>query len=122
MKLALLPSLDQLLRIECTDDLTLLEVATQNLALDQLFGTDIYTRMVLLSLAKASYIDSAGIGWLVMTHKQFQERGGTLIVHSLAPMVEHVFRVLDLTTLLHVAADEAAARQGAEPALCDARP
>jgi anti-anti-sigma factor len=109
MKLNVLSSEGGIAHVECTDDLTMLEV-TGNDPLDRLLGPGCYARTVLLCLAKASYIDSAGIGWLVMCHKHFIDGGGRLIVHSLAPMVSHAFEVLGLNAMLSVAANEAAAR------------
>jgi anti-anti-sigma factor len=99
-----------LARLECADDLTLLEVQDEGDILGRLLGQDCYTRRVLLSLAKATYIDSAGVGWLVMCHKHFLEGGGQLVVHSIPPMIAHVFGILGLTTILNLADDEKAAR------------
>jgi anti-anti-sigma factor len=108
MKLNILSSDGNLARLECTDDLTMLEV-TGDEPMERLLGSGCYARTVLLSLARASYIDSAGIGWLVMCHKHFLDGGGRLVLHSLAPMVNHAFEILGLSAMLAVAADEAAA-------------
>jgi anti-anti-sigma factor len=110
MRLNVLPGDGALTRLECADDLTLLEVDPAGDGLDRLLGPGCYARPVLLSLAGASYIDSAGVGWLVLCHKHFREAGGRLVLHSLSPLVAHVFDVLGLDTVLDVAADEEAAR------------
>jgi anti-sigma B factor antagonist len=114
MKLNLLPAEDPILRLECAEDLSLLEVQQADLALDNLLGPDCYRRRVLLNLARASYIDSAGVGWLLLCHKRFQEAGGCLVLHSLPPMVVHVFELLGLSSILNLADDEEAARALAE--------
>jgi hypothetical protein len=44
-----------------------------------------------------------------MTHKRFRDAGGLLVVHSPAPMVQHVFQLLQVPTVIAVADDEAAA-------------
>jgi len=110
MKLNVLSSDEGLSRLECCDDLTLPDVMGEGEALERLLGPGCYSRHVLLCLAKASYIDSAGVGWLVMCHKRFLEGGGQLVVHSIPPMVQHVFGILGLNTILNIAGDEEAAR------------
>jgi anti-anti-sigma factor len=109
MRLNLLPAEAGIIRLECAEDLTLLELQSPEEPLDRLLGRECYSRRVLLNLEKAGYIDSAGIGWLVICHKHFLEGGGRLVLHSVSPMVHHAFGVLGLNTVLHVADNEAAA-------------
>ena len=122
MRLNLLPGEGPVTRVECADDLTLLEVHGAADPLAGLLGADCYRRNVLLSLAGALYIDSAGVGWLVMCHKHFREAGGCLVLHSLPPLACHVFGVLGLDSVLNVAADEAAARARLGAAAAPAEP
>ena len=77
--------------------------------LEQALGRECYARKVVLSLQKSWYIDSAGVGWLVMCHKRFRDAGGCLVLHSIPPMVNHVFHLLGLTDVLNMADDEAGA-------------
>ena len=65
---------------------------------------------VLLSLEKTNFIDSSGISWLLVTHKSFKDAGGRLVLHSVPPMVDQVLRLMKLSLVLNIAADEAAAR------------
>jgi anti-anti-sigma factor len=114
MKLKVLSPDAGLNRLECADDLTLLDVAEPETTLEDLLGPGIYRGKVLLSLAKAGYIDSAGVGWLILLHKHFEEAGGRLVVHSLPPQVRHAFDLLGLRAHLDIADDEAQARALAE--------
>jgi anti-anti-sigma factor len=110
MRLNLLPGDGMITRLECAEDLTLLEVHAAGDALAGLLGPGCYARTVLLDLGRASYIDSAGVGWLVMCHKRFRDAGGCLVLHSLPPLAVHVFAILGLDSVLHLAGNEAAAR------------
>ncbi len=110
MKLTVLASEDGITRVHSAEDVTIVDVQGAN-PLEQLLGPDGFKRKVLLSLAASPFIDSAGVGWLIMTHKKFKDAGGMLVVHSLSPMVNHVFRLLQVGTVLPVADDEAKALQ-----------
>lgn len=65
---------------------------------------------VLLSLEKTTFIDSSGISWLLVTHKNFRDAGGTLVLHSVPPMVDQVLKLMKLSMVLNIAADETAAK------------
>src|SRR5207244_294743 len=39
-------------------------------------GPTIYTRKVLLDCRQTRFIDSSGLGWLLIAHKRFTENGG----------------------------------------------
>lgn len=107
MKVSVESSDGPVIHVACADDITLYEFRTNENPLEQaLGGKDCYTRKVLLSLQQSSYIDSAGIGWLVMCHKRFRDAGGCLVIHSIPPMVYHVFSLLGLVDVLNIAADE----------------
>src|SRR5215469_15868804 len=106
MKLAVESSDDAVTHVACLDDVTLYDLRAGEDPLEQVLGKDCYGRKVVLSLQKSSFIDSAGIGWLVMCHKRFREAGGCLVLHSIPPMVDHVFRLLGLVDVLNMACDE----------------
>jgi anti-anti-sigma regulatory factor len=109
MKLNVLPSDDEITRISSEGDITLLEVQGCANPLQSVLGPDGFHRKVLLSLGQSCFIDSAGVGWLILAHMKFTDAGGLLVVHSLPPLVNHTFRLLQVATILHVADDEAAA-------------
>jgi stage II sporulation protein AA (anti-sigma F factor antagonist) len=75
-----------------------------------LFGPLGFTRKVLVDMSKTTYIDSSGIGWLVVCHKKFEDAKGKLILHSIPPRVYQVLDVIGLPKIMHVAPDEATAR------------
>ena len=109
MKLTVLPSEDGVTRVRTEGDITLYEVQGCPNPLPDVLGPDCFRGKVLLSLEQSCFIDSAGVGWLVLAHKKFSEAGGLLVVHSLPPMVHHTFELLQIPTILHVAADEQSA-------------
>ena len=109
MKLHVLPSEDGITRLASEGDITLYEVQGCSNPLQDVLGVEGFRRTVLLSLEQSCFIDSAGVGWLIVAHKKFLDAGGLLVVHSLPPLVNHTFRLLQVATILHVADDEAAA-------------
>ena len=111
MKLNLLPSEDGITRLASEGDITLFEVQGCANPLQSALGPDGFRRRVLLSLEQSCFIDSAGVCWLILAHKKFTEAGGLLVVHSLPPMVNHSFRLLQVGAILHLADNEAAALQ-----------
>jgi anti-anti-sigma factor len=106
MKLHLLPSEDGITRVRSEGDITLYEVQGCANLLEEVLGRDGFGRQVMLNLAQSCFIDSAGVGWLILAHKRFADAGGMLVVHSLPPMVNHTFRILQVGSILHVADDE----------------
>jgi anti-anti-sigma factor len=78
--------------------------------LEKLLGETGFGRTVLLDLGPADYIDSGGISWLVVNHKRCQQAGGQLVLHSLPPRVHEVLHFCRMESVLHLAADEPAAR------------
>src|SRR5262249_38521624 len=111
MKLTVLNSETDVTRVESADDITIVDFQGKGDPLEQLLGPGAYRGKVLLSLARSCYVDSAGVGWLIMCHKRFTEAGGRLVIHSIPPMVCHGFRLLELETVLNLASDEATAFQ-----------
>jgi anti-anti-sigma factor len=110
MKLSLLSTENDITRIENEGDITQMDFRAGTDLLANLLGPDCYGRKVLLSLEKTPYIDSAGVGWMVMCHKRFKEEGGRLVIHSIPPMVNQILRLLRMPDILAMAGDEAAAQ------------
>jgi anti-anti-sigma regulatory factor len=116
MKLHMLPAEDGITRLASEGDITLLEVQGCANPLQGVLGPDGFRQRVLLSLERSCFIDSAGVGWLILAHKKFSDAGGLLVVHSLPPLVNHSFRLLQVGSILHLAANEAVALQVARGA------
>ena len=74
------------------------------------FGSEVYQRAVLVHLGEAGFIDSRGVGWLLKCHKRFREAGGIIVLHSMTPEVNQVFKILRMDLCLDLAKDEATAR------------
>jgi len=108
MKLSVVASDPGLTRIACADDITVFDFTSGN-PLKTLLEPEAFGGTVLLDLASSAYIDSSGVGWLMQCHSCCQKAGGRLIVHSIAPMVNHCFRVLGMYDVLQIAANEEAA-------------
>jgi len=66
---------------------------------------------LLLDLSNVLAMDSSGINYLLKLQKRVQLAGGTLILHSLSPIVRNVVRVLNLQTVFRVAHDQAQAHE-----------
>lgn len=86
--------------------------------LGDVLGKAIYGRKVLLGLAEARLVDSMGLGWLLKCNKRFREAGGTLVIHSIPPVVLDMMKVMGLNQVLKLSDDEESALatiQGAQP-------
>ena len=79
--------------------------------LRQLFGTEIYSREVLLNLQDADTIDSSGVSWLLDCTKQFRESGGQFVLHSLPPAISSVIQLLRMDRVFLLAKNEEEARR-----------
>jgi anti-anti-sigma factor len=117
MKLHLLPSHLGLTRLESVDDITMGDFQDGRNPLEPLLGPAGYAGTVLLDLARSTYIDSTGVGWLIQCHARFNKAGGKLVLHSIPPMVNHCFRVLGMYDVLRIADDEASALKLVEASL-----
>jgi anti-anti-sigma regulatory factor len=80
-------------------------------SLDELLSPGFCACHVALSLANVRSVDSRRISWLVEVHKRFCDEGGKLVIHSVWPLVMEALRFLRLDGVLHLADNEAAARQ-----------
>jgi len=86
--------------------------ALEDSARDQLapiLGEGCYANRVLLDLSNCGYIDSAGIGWLMVCFKRFKTAGGRFVIHSATPMVQEVLNFLRIPTIIPTRPDEASA-------------
>ena len=109
MKLTLVSSASGLTHVECAGEIAQNDLWNDANPLEIILPSNGFAAKVLVNLANTSYIDSAGIGWFIMCHKRFRESGGMLVLHSIPPMVGHIFQLLQMHRVLHLAKDEAAA-------------
>jgi anti-anti-sigma factor len=110
MKLNLVRQEEGLVHVECEGEIKAEFVGTETDPMQAVLGPLVFSHTVMLDLEKATYIDSAGLGWLVVSHKHFVENNGKLILHSVSPQVYQVLEIVRLPLILNIAADEAAAR------------
>jgi anti-anti-sigma factor len=78
--------------------------------IEDVIGAAGFARKVVLDLHRTDYMDSTGISWLIVNHKQFERAGGMLVLHSLPPRVSQVLHSCRMESVFHLAANEAEAR------------
>ncbi|MCU1488829.1 MAG: anti-sigma-factor antagonist [Acidimicrobiaceae bacterium] len=71
---------------------------------------------LLVDLANVSFVDSTGLGTLVVAHRHLEERGGTLRLVSVPGNVLQVLDVTGLTSRFHIFPDMESAQGGSEQA------
>jgi anti-sigma B factor antagonist len=89
-------------RVAVAGNVTQAEFGGQTDPLGNLLGGGGYTNRVRLDLAKANYIDSSGIGYLITIHKRFTGAGGELVLCAPPPSVMQVFRLLQMDRVLKI--------------------
>jgi anti-anti-sigma factor len=99
-----------LTRVRCAGKVDLVEFQHGRDPLVNLLGPQVYRGRVLFDLSQIEYIDSSGIGWLVVTFKRFCQAKGTIVFHSPSRFVRDTLDLLRLDLVLPLAEDEAAAR------------
>jgi anti-sigma B factor antagonist len=67
---------------------------------------------LLVDLANVTFIDSTGLGALVVAHRHLEERGGRLRLVSVPPAVAQVLEVTGLTSRFEVYPDMDAVGEG----------
>lgn len=95
------------LRLQATGKIMHSQISEEPDSLRSLTGPDGYARKVLVNLEQVRFIDSAGIGWLLSSHKRFQKAGGKLVLYSVPEPVQLTLKVLRLDTILNIAETEA---------------
>lgn len=109
MALTLVSNDADLLRLQAAGRIMHSQISEEPDSLRMLTGPNGYARKVLVSLDQVRFIDSAGIGWLLSSHKRFQKAGGKLVLHSVPESVMLTLKVLRLDSILNIAENEAAA-------------
>jgi anti-anti-sigma factor len=64
--------------------------------LAKMLGESVYARPLLMSFEGADYINSSGVGWLLICHKRCRESGGKLVLFAIPKMIQNVFNVLKM--------------------------
>lgn len=72
------------------------------------------TKRIVINLQQANYIDSAGLGALLETHRTTKEKGGRLTLCSLGPNFRQALQYAKLLSIFETFPDEAAAVQSLE--------
>lgn len=101
---------DGVIRAAADGAITFDTVMGEKHTLAGLLGENWASMRVLLSMDKVNYIDSAGIGWLISTQKQFRAGGGAFILHSVRPAVRQVLELLKVGRVCPIAENEETAR------------
>jgi anti-anti-sigma factor len=70
-----------------------------------------YSAKVLIDLEKTTYIDSSGVGWLIISHKRFVQGKGKMVLYNVPPLVMQILQMLKMPLIMNIAPNEAAARQ-----------
>jgi anti-anti-sigma factor len=109
MNISLISDEGGVVRLRCGGEVKQDELRATN-PIEDLLGPDGFARRVLLDLEKTSYIDSSGMGLLLVCDKRFREAGGKLVLHSLPPRVEQAIQFLRLHLILNIAVDDVGAR------------
>lgn len=102
---------DGIIRVAVEGPITYEGVIAEKNPLAGLLGETWSSNRVLMNLEKTHFIDSAAIGWLIATHKEFKARGGKFIVHSVRPPVRQVLDLLKVGKVVTIADNEDAARK-----------
>jgi anti-sigma B factor antagonist len=68
--------------------------------------------LVVVDLAKATFIDSAGLGALVGAHRRIRERGGSLRIVRPPALVARAFELTGLDEVLDIRDDRRQALEG----------
>jgi anti-anti-sigma factor len=95
--------------VRCAGKVTLAEFQFGRDPLVNLLGPEVHRGRVLFDLSQIAYIDSSGIGWLVVSYKRFRQAGGQIVFHSPSPFVRDMLDLLRLDLVLPLAENESAA-------------
>ena len=77
--------------------------------LSELLGSDCYKGKVLLDLKDVDTLDSTGISWLLACRKYFHNGVGKFVLHSPSDFASEVLKILNLSLVIPIAANEQAA-------------
>jgi anti-anti-sigma factor len=78
---------------------------------ERMLGDNCYCRTLFLDLEACNFIDSSGIGWLIVQHRLFERGGGQLILHDAPSAIEQALAFARMHSYLTIARNLAEARQ-----------
>jgi anti-anti-sigma regulatory factor len=113
MKLSVKADDGSVLLVQCEGVITVTQVQQGLQPLEELLGPAGFSRRVLFDLAKTNFIDSSGVSWMLVCHKEFVHAGGRIVFHSAPPLVRQTLDLLRMNLVLYLAADENAAKAAA---------
>ncbi|MDX1945798.1 MAG: STAS domain-containing protein [Pirellulaceae bacterium] len=111
MNIKILPTDDEVLRIEIVGNVTRESAAGAQDPLVAHLGAGVFSHAVLLSLQQTMYVDSSGVDWLIHCHRRFQSAGGRMVLHTLSPSTQQLLKMMRLDKVLEMEPTEMAARQ-----------
>jgi anti-anti-sigma factor len=103
LKLTVMAEEGDLARVQCEGEISQVRFQLNDNPLEALLGPGVYTRKLLLDLERVEFLDSSGISWLVVSHKNFQQQGGVLVLHSIPPRIHQVLQFCRMDKLLRMA-------------------
>ena len=103
---------DGCVKVGSTGDLTVLDLhPLDKNPLEAVLGAQWAEGRVLLDLHQTKFIDSAVIGWLISSQREFRGKGGVLAVHSIEPRVRRILDLLKVGQMVNLFDNETAARR-----------
>jgi anti-anti-sigma regulatory factor len=97
--------------LKCFGELTQDSLIREQSPIRALLGDGAYGNRVIIDLSEVPQAYSAGLGWMVASHRRFQSAGGRLVFHSMTPRLEAELNFLHLNAVLFLAKDAATARE-----------
>ena len=106
MYLTLVSRDDDVVRIRSNGPITPGSTTPDPDPLQNLLNDDLYTSRIVWNMERSDFVNSNGIGWLLICHKRFTESGGKLVFYSVPPLTQQTFKLLRLHQVFDLAADE----------------
>ena len=110
MKLQLVSDEGEFVRFRIEGDLRVEESAERR-PFESMLGDNCYGRRLLLDLEGCNFINSSGIGWLIVQHRLFERGGGQFILHDAPAAIEQALSFARMHSFLTIARNLSEARQ-----------
>ena len=110
MELAIASENDGVVQVNVTGEIRQRKLPSNDKEpIGELLGEGGYAKKVLLDFSGVTYVDSSGLGWLIVVQKRFKEAGGCMVMHSVPQLVTNVLKIVKLDQVFAIADDAAAA-------------